>query len=149
MTIEARRTARSTLASPAALDYDPWDPAFIADPDPSLARPRERAPALDDIEIDGLRIPRGQELALQFAAANRDPTAFERPDEIVLDRSLNAYLLFGAGILDCLGAPLAKVEFEILFRRILTDLPRLELVRESRRKPRFILRRLEALEVRA
>lgn len=104
---------------------------------------------LEDIEIDGVPIPRGQELALQFAAANRDPAVFDRADEIVLDRSPNPYLSFGAGIHYCLGAPLAKVEFDILFRRMLETLPRLELVEEPRWKPRFILRGLESIRVRA
>ena len=103
---------------------------------------------LEDVEIGGLRIPRGQELALQFAAANRDPAVFERPDDIVLDRRPNPYLSFGAGIHYCLGAPLAKLEFDILFRRLLERLPTLELVREPRWKPRFVLRGLEALDVR-
>jgi cytochrome P450 len=103
---------------------------------------------LEDIEVGGVPIPRGQELALQFAAANRDPAAFSRPDQIVLDRSPNPYLSFGAGIHYCLGAPLAKVEFDILFRRMIRDLPTMELVREPRWKPRFILRGLDALAVR-
>jgi cytochrome P450 len=93
-------------------------------------------------------IPRGQELALQFAAANRDPAVFSRADEIVLGRAPNPYLSFGAGIHDCLGAPLAKVEFDILFRRMITDLPTLQLVREPRWKPRFVLPGLDALAVR-
>ena len=104
---------------------------------------------LDDIEVGGVAIPRGQELALQFAAANRDPATFDRADDIVLDRAPIPYLSFGAGIHYCLGAPLAKAEFDILFRRILTDLPGLELVAEPRWKPRFILRGLEAIQVRA
>jgi cytochrome P450 len=104
---------------------------------------------LEDIEIDGVAIPRGQELALQFASANRDPAVFDRPDEIVLDRAPNAYLSFGAGIHYCLGAPLAKLEFDILFRQMLLDLPRLELVEEPRWKPRFVLRGLEAIRVAA
>jgi len=104
---------------------------------------------LEEIEIGGIRIPRGQELALQFASANRDAAAFERPDELVLDRDPNPYLSFGAGIHYCLGAPLAKAEFDIVFRRILERLPRLELVEEPRWKPRFVLRGLESLRVRA
>ena len=103
---------------------------------------------LEDIEIDGIPIARGQELALQFAAANRDPSAFERADEIVLDRDPNHYLSFGAGIHYCLGAPLAKAEFDIVFRRILERLPRLELVEQPAWKPRFILRGLASLRVR-
>jgi cytochrome P450 len=102
---------------------------------------------LEDIDIGGVTIPRGQELALQFAAANRDPAVFADADAIVLDRSPNPYLSFGAGIHYCLGAPLAKLEFEILFARMLERMPRLELIEEPRWKPRFILRGLEALRV--
>ncbi len=104
---------------------------------------------LEDVEVGGVIIPRGQELALQFAAANRDPAAFDRPDEIVLDRSPNRYLSFGAGIHYCLGAPLAKLEFEILFAAILDRMPALRVVEEPAWKPRFVLRGLEALRVRA
>jgi cytochrome P450 len=103
---------------------------------------------LEDIEIGDVRIERGQELALQFAAANRDPAAFERADEIVLERHPNAYLSFGAGIHYCLGAPLAKAEFDIVFRQIIERMPRLELVEEPAWKPRFVLRGLESLQVR-
>jgi cytochrome P450 len=103
---------------------------------------------LEDIDIGGVTVPRGQELALQFAAANRDPAVFADADAIVLDRSPNPYLSFGAGIHYCLGAPLAKLEFEILFARMLERMPRLELIEEPRWKPRFILRGLEALRVR-
>jgi cytochrome P450 len=105
--------------------------------------------ALEDIELHGRTIPRGQELALQFAAANRDPAVFAGADEIVLDRSPNPYLSFGAGIHYCLGAPLAKLEFEVLFERILRRMPRLEVLEEPRWKPRFVLRGLDALRVTA
>ena len=104
---------------------------------------------LEEVEVGGVTIPRGEELALQFAAANRDPAAFDRPDEIVLDRSPNRYLSFGAGIHYCLGAPLAKLEFEILFDAILRRMPALEVVEEPAWKPRFVLRGLEALRVRS
>ena len=129
------------------------DPALVPTAIEELLRFDTPAPmferwVLEDIEIDGVAIGRGQELALQFAAANRDHAAFSRPDEIVLDRSPNPYLSFGAGIHHCLGAPLAKVEFDILFRRMISDLPTMELVREPHWKPRFILRGLDALAVR-
>ena len=104
---------------------------------------------LEPVEVAGVTIPRGQELALQFAAANRDPAVFERADELVLDRSPNRYLSFGAGIHFCLGAPLARLEFEILFAAILRRLPGLEVVEVPAWKPRFVLRGLESLRVRA
>jgi cytochrome P450 len=138
---------------PEALAQLRADPSLVPTAIEELLRYDTPAPmferwVLEDIEIGGVTIPRGQELALQFASANRDPAAFDRPDEIVLDRSPNPYLSFGAGIHYCLGAPLAKAEFDILFRRMLADLPTMELVAEPRWKPRFILRGLEALQVR-
>ena len=104
---------------------------------------------LDDIEVQGVRITRGQEVALQFASANRDPDAFDGADELRLDRAPNRYLSFGAGIHYCLGAPLAKLELGVLFTRMLERLPRLELVEAPRWKPTFVLRGLETLRVRA
>lgn len=140
--------------NPAALGALRSDPGLLPTAIEELLRFDTPAPMFErwvlvDIELHGKTIPRGQELALQFAAANRDPRAFDRADEIVLERSPNPYLSFGAGIHYCLGAPLAKLEFDILFARMLRDLPRLELVEEPRWKPRFILRGLEAIRVRA
>ena len=103
---------------------------------------------LEDIELLGVTIPRGQELALLFASANRDGAGFADPDNLVLDRSPNPHLSFGAGIHYCLGAPLARLELAILFRAILEQMPTLELVAEPVWKPRFVLRGLQALLVR-
>jgi unspecific monooxygenase len=103
---------------------------------------------LEEIELHGVTIPRGQELALLFASANRDPAAFTNPDGLILDRSPNPHLAFGAGIHYCLGAPLARLELAILFQAILERLPTLELVAEPAWKPRFVLRGLQALPVR-
>jgi cytochrome P450 len=103
---------------------------------------------LDEIELHGVSIPPGQELALLFASANRDPAQFVNPDGLVLDRSPNPHLSFGAGIHFCLGAPLARLELGILFRAILERMPTLELVAEPAWKPRFVLRGLQALPVR-
>ena len=103
---------------------------------------------LEDIELHGITIPRGAELALLFASANRDPARFANPDGLVLDRAPNPHLSFGAGIHFCLGAPLARLELGILFRAILERIPTLELVSEPAWKPRFVLRGLQALPVR-
>jgi cytochrome P450 len=134
----------------AALRADPWlVPVAVEE----LLRYDTPAPmferwVLEDIEIGGVHIPRGEELALLFASANRDPGTFERADAIVLDRSPNPHLSFGAGIHFCLGAPLARLELAILYRAMLERLPTLELVTEPKWKPRFVLRGLESLPVR-
>jgi cytochrome P450 len=103
---------------------------------------------LEDIELHGVRILRGSELALQFASANRDPDGFDRVEELLLDRKPNPHVSFGAGIHYCLGAPLAKLEMGILFRELLARAPRFELVEAPAWKPTFILRGLEGLRVR-
>jgi cytochrome P450 len=103
---------------------------------------------LEEIELHGVTIPRGQEVALLFASANRDAARLADPDSLVLDRSPNPHLSFGAGIHYCLGAPLARLELAILFRAILERMPTLEVVAEPAWKPRFVLRGLQALPVR-
>ena len=103
---------------------------------------------LEPIEIDGVRIERGEEVALLFGSANRDPEAFERPDDLHLARHRNASISFGAGIHYCLGAPLARLELGVAFATLLRRLPRLEPVEAPRWKPTFVLRGLEALRVR-
>ncbi|MEO8437603.1 MAG: cytochrome P450, partial [Chloroflexota bacterium] len=103
---------------------------------------------LEPIEIEGVEIPRGGEVALLFGSANRDPAAFDGPDELDLARAPNPYLSFGAGIHYCLGAPLAKLELGIAFETLLRRHPRIEPVEEPRWKSTFVLRGLEALRVR-
>ena len=103
---------------------------------------------LEPIEVEGVTIPRGGEVALLFGSANRDPAAFAAVDELDLARDPNPYLSFGAGIHYCLGAPLAKLELGIAFGTLLRRVPRLELVESPRWKTTFVLRGLESLRVR-
>ncbi len=103
---------------------------------------------LEPVEVAGVDLPRGAEIALLFGSANRDATVFERPDDLDLGRDPNPYLSFGAGIHYCLGAPLAKLELGVAFETMLRRMPRLELVEPPRWKPTFVLRGLEALRVR-
>lgn len=103
---------------------------------------------LEDVEVAGVTIPRGQEVALLFAAANRDGHAFHEPDLLDLARSPNAHIAFSAGIHYCLGAPLARLELRAAFATVLRRMPNLELVERPRWKPTFVLRGLDRLRVR-
>lgn len=104
---------------------------------------------LEHFELHGTQIPRGAELGLLFASANRDPAAFDRPDDLILERDPNPHLTFGAGIHFCLGAPLGRQELQVSFGTILERLPHLELVAEPVWKPGYVLRGLAELRVRA
>jgi len=103
---------------------------------------------LEPFEIHGVEIPRGAELGLLFGSANRDPSVFERPDELDLTREPNPHLSFGAGIHFCLGAPLGRQELQVSFTTLMDRFPNLELVEEPSWKPNYVIRGLEGLLVR-
>jgi cytochrome P450 len=89
---------------------------------PGIARfPRE------DIEIGGVRIPRGATVLIGTALADRDPGRFPNPDRLDVGRGDNAHLAFGHGIHFCLGAPLARLEGQIAIGTALRRLPDLAL----------------------
>ncbi|ALC21891.1 cytochrome P450 [Streptomyces pristinaespiralis] len=102
---------------------------------------------LDDIEIGGVVVPRGSELALLFGSANHDGTRFDRPDTLDLARADNPHVSFGAGIHYCLGAPLARIELAASFGELLRRCPDMRLAAEPRFKGGFVIRGLEELLV--
>ncbi|MFI0352340.1 cytochrome P450 [Actinomadura sp. 9N407] len=102
---------------------------------------------LEDIEIEGVAIPRGAEVALQFASANRDPEVFADPDRLDLGRDPNPHITFGLGIHYCLGAPLARIELAESYGALLRLAPGMRLVKEPEWKPGFVLRGLRELQV--
>ncbi|MFB7025222.1 MULTISPECIES: cytochrome P450 [unclassified Streptomyces] len=103
---------------------------------------------LDDIEIDGLTIPRGSEVALLLGSANRDPSRFgPTADTLDLTRPDNPHVTFGAGIHYCLGAPLARLELTTVFDELLRRAPGMRLVSEPVRKAGYVIRGFEGLVV--
>ncbi|MFE7524993.1 cytochrome P450 [Kitasatospora sp. NPDC057542] len=79
-----------------------------------------------DTELDGRTIRRGDRVAVWVWSANRDPEAFERPEEILLDRAPNKHLALGLGAHYCVGAPLAKAELGGLFTAMLERVATIE-----------------------
>ncbi|MHC0429402.1 cytochrome P450 [Streptomyces sp. O3] len=102
---------------------------------------------LEDIEIDGVRIPRGSEVALLFGSANHDPAVFDRPGELDLARADNPHVSLGAGIHYCLGAPLARIELAASFGELLRQAPTLRPAAEPTRKEGYVIRGFDALPV--
>ena len=67
--------------------------------------------AVEDVELDGVRMPAGTQVIVNTAAANRDPAVYDNPDRLDITREGPATMLtFGGGIHYCLGAHLARAE---------------------------------------
>src|SRR5882757_3768121 len=70
-----------------------------------------RRTALCGTELGGTPIAAGDKVGMYFAAANRDPAVFDRPDELVLDPSPNDHLAFSGGkLFFCLGAHFSRID---------------------------------------
>lgn len=67
----------------------------------------------EDHEFEGCPMKAGEWVLLSFPAANRDPEAFERADEVVIDREVNRHAAFGLGIHRCAGSNLARMELRV------------------------------------
>jgi len=82
--------------------------------------------ATRDVELHGVTIPKDDRLLVLIASANHDEKAFDRAEDFVIDRDPNRHLGFGQGIHYCLGAPLARLETQIVLQ---TLLPRIKSMR--------------------
>jgi cholest-4-en-3-one 26-monooxygenase len=82
--------------------------------------------ATEDVEVRGVTIPAGEQVALYFASANRDEEVFADPFEFRIDRRPNPHLAFGFGEHFCMGAHLARVELDVVFRLLLARLESFE-----------------------
>jgi cytochrome P450 len=103
--------------------------------------------ASEDVTIGGVTVPRGDTMMLLFAAAQRDPAAFERPDTFDPQRENIRHLAFGHGVHFCLGAPLARLEARIALTAVTARFPRAQLADEPTYRPNVTLRGLSSLAV--
>ena len=82
--------------------------------------------SVEDRTFEGGTIPAGFPVLLVTGAATRDPRAFDRPDELDIDRPPSVSLGFGHGIHSCLGAALARMESRIALEELARRWRRLE-----------------------
>ena len=105
---------------------------------------------LDDCDVNGFHLGRGDSVVMLLGAANRDPDRFEAPDRLDVRRGDQNHLAFGRGIHHCLGAPLARLEGRVVLESLIERFGSMRLLED---RPAFrnsvVLRGLHALPVAA
>ena len=136
---------------------DQWH-RLVAEPD--LARPaveellRYDTPvqiimrvAMEDVAFGDTTIPARSQIGIMLGAANRDPGHFPDPDVLDITRDQAPLTAFGGGIHFCLGAPLARLEAQVMFNALARRVPGLRVDGDVKWRPSFVIRGLEALPV--
>ncbi|MEY2820069.1 MAG: hypothetical protein RL275_3532, partial [Chloroflexota bacterium] len=102
---------------------------------------------LEDMDFNGVKLERGMEVALMYISGNRDEARFTQPNELILSREDNPLLTFGLGTHYCLGAPLARLELQVLFSVLFTRCPNIRPAGEAEFSSGFVIRGLNKLPV--
>ena len=87
----------------------------------------------EDVDIEGVRLRKGDRVMAMIVAANLDPNANEHPERLDLERRPNRHLAFGTGIHFCLGHQLARIEATCALQALFTRWPKLKLAVEPSR----------------
>jgi cytochrome P450 len=95
---------------------------------------------LSDTEFLGQPIEQGSTVLLLTGSANRDERRFTDPDAFDISREPKRHLAFGEGIHHCIGAPLARLEGQLVIETILAEMPEYRLVGIPTRLPNNIVR---------
>lgn len=101
----------------------------------------------DGVEIAGQPIAVGQEVAMLFGSAQRDPRRFAEPDVFDVGRDDPAHIGFGGGIHFCVGAPLARLELEVALGEMAQRFPSMHLAETPSFQPKFVIRGLHSLRL--
>lgn len=85
--------------------------------------------ALEDVEIRGRKIRKGEKVVMWYVSGNRDEEIFERPDDLIVDRPrARNHLSFGFGLHRCVGNRLGELQLRIAWEEILKRFERVEVV---------------------
>jgi cytochrome P450 len=107
-----------------------------------------RRTALEDYEIGGKTIRKGDKVAMWYVSGNRDDEVIERPNDYWIERPrVRQHLSFGFGIRRCVGNRLAELQLKIIWEEILKRFPRIEVVGPPRRVPSSFVKGYEHLPV--
>jgi cytochrome P450 len=154
-------STKSTFCSAMrALMENPQEKAKLID-DPSLipsaveeslrmfpAFAHFRRTATCDTELHGRKIQEGDKVVLWYVSSNRDETRYEDPDRFDVTRNPEHQAFGPGGRHFCLGAPLARLELNILLEEVLARFPDMQLDGEPAMVESFFINQLKTLPVR-
>lgn len=129
------------------------NPAFISSMVPEIIRwqtplTHMRRTALEDCEIGGKRIAKGDKVVMWYLSGNRDETVIDRPEDFIIDRrNPRQHLSFGYGIHRCMGNRLAELQLRIIWEEIQKRFHFVEVVGEPERLLSNLVRGITRLPV--
>src|SRR6516165_9154415 len=104
--------------------------------------------ASEDVEMRGKTLAKTERIRWFISSANRDPAMFADPDRFDITRQPNQHVAFGSGTHHCLGATLARVEGQEVFKALAERFPNIEMATETLEyQPSITFRSLKALPV--
>ncbi len=161
LVVAGNETTRNATSGGLKLLMDNPDQLALAQKDPSLLKPmveevlRMTSPvihftrtAAEDVEFHGKKIRKGESLCLFYPSANRDERVFDEPDRFRIDRKPNRHIAFGIGEHLCMGAHVARIELQVMFRHILARLDHVEPAGELERLQSSIVGGIKHMPVR-
>ncbi len=77
----------------------------------------------EDVEVEGQQFKYGERLWISWAMANRDPSVFRDPNDVILDRKGNRHFSFGLGVHRCIGSNVARTVFKSMVTAVLDRMP--------------------------
>jgi cytochrome P450 len=101
-----------------------------------------------DVEVGGIRLGDGYKVLLLFAAANRDPRRWDRPDTFDVTRRAAGHMTFGTGIHGCVGQAVARLETEAILTALAKRVASFELTGEPVRRLNNTLRGFDRIPLR-
>jgi len=108
-----------------------------------------RRTALEDYELGGQRIRKGDKVVMWYISGNRDETVFADADKLIIDRpNARAHVSFGFGVHRCMGNRLAELQLRVLWEEIMKRFRMVEVVGDVERLPNNFIRGIKDVPVR-
>jgi unspecific monooxygenase len=101
--------------------------------------------AYEDIDLGGITLQQGNEIALVLGAAGRDPALYDAPHHFNPARAAKPHTAFGGGLHFCVGAPLARLELQIALPALFAHLPNIQLAKPPRYAMSYHFHKLDQL----